>query len=66
MATVNFSAPSPEVARRLIGMTLLVDEVGGRIVEAEAYDRDEPASHCFSGRTPRNAAMFGLPGHVYV
>ncbi len=65
-ARLNFMAPSPEVARRLIGATLLVDGVGGTIVETEAYDREDPASHSFSGPTPRNAAMFGPPAHAYV
>ena len=54
----DFEADSHEVARRLIGATLLVDGVGGIIVETEAYDRDDPASHTFGGPTERNASMF--------
>ena len=55
-----------EVAPELIGATLLVDGVGGAIVEVEAYDPDDPASHGYGGRTPRNASMFGPPGRAYV
>lgn len=63
---IDFYAPSEIVAQRLIGAIVTVDGVGGRIVETEAYDREDPASHTFSGPTPRNAAMFGPPAHVYV
>jgi DNA-3-methyladenine glycosylase len=61
-----FARTVHEVAPDLIGVTLLVDGVGGRIVEVEAYDQEDPASHGYRGRTARNAAMFGPPGHAYV
>jgi len=61
-----FARSVHEVAPDLIGVTLLVDGVGGPIVELEAYDQEDPASHGFRGRTARNAAMFGPPGHAYV
>ena len=61
-----FARSVHEVAPDLIGVTLLVDGVGGPIVEVEAYDQEDPASHGYRGRTPRNEAMFGPSGHAYV
>jgi DNA-3-methyladenine glycosylase len=55
-----------EVAPALIGWTLLVDGVGGTIVEAEAYREDDPASHSYGGPRGRNVVMFGPPGRLYV
>ncbi|HEX4931500.1 MAG TPA: DNA-3-methyladenine glycosylase [Gaiellaceae bacterium] len=61
-----FARSVHEVAPDLIGATLLVAGAGGTIVEVEAYDAHDPAAHGFRGRTPRNASMFGPPGHAYV
>jgi DNA-3-methyladenine glycosylase len=55
-----------EVAPELIGATLLINGVGGPIVEVEAYHHTDPAAHSYGGRTERNAVMFGPPGHAYV
>ncbi|MET0209510.1 MAG: DNA-3-methyladenine glycosylase [Burkholderiaceae bacterium] len=63
---LDFNQSPLHVAQALIGIELLVDGVGGVIVETEAYDADDPASHSHIGPRPRNAAMFGPPGHAYV
>jgi len=61
-----FNRSVHEVAPDLIGTTLLVDGVGGIIVEVEAYHHTEPAAHSYRGPTPRNAVMFGPAGFAYV
>src|SRR5271154_2394160 len=61
-----FNRSVHEVAPDLIGVTLLVDGVGGRLVEVEAYHHTEPAAHSYRGRTDRNAVMFGPAGYIYV
>jgi DNA-3-methyladenine glycosylase len=61
-----FARSVHEVAPDLIGATLLVDGIGGVIVEVEAYHHTDPAAHSFRGPTPRNAVMFGPPGFSYV
>jgi len=61
-----FRRPVETVARALIGCHLVYNGCGGIIVEVEAYDEEDPASHCYGGQTIRNASMFGPGGHAYV
>jgi DNA-3-methyladenine glycosylase len=67
MFTVGFlDRDAADVAPDLLGVKLLISGVGGLVVETEAYHPDDPASHSYSGPTPRNGSMFSGPGRVYV
>jgi len=71
LARAFFARPATRVAPQLLGQRLvrrLADGtcLAGVIVEAEAYEPGDPASHSYRGPTPRNQVMFGPPGHLYV
>lgn len=71
LARSLLDAPAVQVAPRLLGSLLIAhsdatDPVVVRIVEVEAYDQDDPASHSRRGRTARNASMFARAGTAYL
>lgn len=64
--TKILALPALEAAPLLVGAELFVRGVGGRLVEVEAYDENDPASHCYGGPRGRNVPMFLPGGHIYV
>ena len=62
-----FSAPSEHIAPLLLGQLITMNQYTGRILDIEAYGGDDdPASHAFKRKTPRNEIMFGPPGYIYI
>lgn len=66
MPPAFYAQPILDLSRALLGCVLTLGGVGGVIVETEAYEATDPASHSFPGPTSRNRAMFGPIGHAYV
>jgi DNA-3-methyladenine glycosylase len=66
LAAEFFERSVHEVARDLVGCMLMHGDCGGVIVEAESYERDDPACHAYVGKTARNEVLFGPPGRAYV
>ena len=66
LGTAFFDRSVHDVARELVGCTLLFEGCGGVIVETESYERDDPACHAYVGPTKRNEVLFGPPGRAYV
>jgi DNA-3-methyladenine glycosylase len=64
--TNYFDRDAVDVAQDLIGAQFYFAGAGGIIVETEAYRKDDPASHSYRGKTPRNSAMFGKSGTFYL
>jgi DNA-3-methyladenine glycosylase len=66
MSVEFFRRDAVSVAADLLGVRLILDGVGGIIVETEAYRRDDEASHSYRGMTKANSAMFSGPARAYI
>ncbi|HEX6781356.1 MAG TPA: DNA-3-methyladenine glycosylase [Solirubrobacterales bacterium] len=66
LAADFFNRSVHDVARELVGCTLLYEGRGGIVVETESYDADDPACHAYVGLTERTRVLFGPPGRAYV